>query len=174
MIAAALPSDRKSMAKISKRLEGMDMTCGPDEILVLIDTGSFTHAINADTHLPKHKILPVPKSEAHKVAETACGGTLKMLGKVRTQGTVGNTRIAMTWSHMEVQCPILSVRCLIDDGHDVWIKKGGGIIRNLESKKEITFHEHAGVYYCKMRLDQPIDDSKSDTGDTSLFIRRGA
>ena len=75
---------------------------------------------------------------------------------------------------MEVQCPILSVRCLIDDGHDVWIKKGGGIIRNLASGKEITFHEHGGVYYCKMKVDQPIDDSREDTGGTSLFIRRGA
>ena len=97
-----------------------------------------------------------------------------MLGKVKTQGTAGSTRISRTWSHMEVQCPILSVRCLIDDGHDVWIKKGGGIIRHLASGKEITFHEHAGVYYCKMRLDQPIYELGDGTGDTSLFIRRGA
>ena len=147
----------------------MDMECGPDEFLVLIDTGSLTHAVNAKTHLPAHEILAVPKSEVHKTAETTCGGTLQMLGKVKATGTIGGVRISMTWSHMEVKCPILSVRCLVDDGHDVWIRKGGGCIRHLESNKEIAFHEHGGVYYCKMKVDQP-----SEGGKMSLFSRHGA
>ena len=92
-----------------------------------------------------------------------------MLGKVRTTGTVGGVRVAMTWSHMKVKCPILSVRCLVDDDHDVWIRKGGGVIRNTDNGKEITFYEYGGVYYCKMKIDPP-----SDLGDEQLFNRHGA
>ena len=136
-IAAALPSDRKALAKMSKKLEDIDLECRPDEFLAMVDTGSFTHAINALKHLPAHKVLEVPKSEVHKIAETACGGTLLMLGKVKTTGSVGGVRVAMTWCHMEVKCPILSVRCLVEDGHDVWIRKGRGVIRNIHSGKEI-------------------------------------
>ena len=137
-IAASLPKDKKALAKISKRLENVDLKCGENEILVMVDTGSFTHAIDAEQSLPNHAILPVPTSESHKTAETACGGTLEMKGKVRTTGSVDGTQISMTWSHMHVKCPILSVRCLVEDGHDVWIRKGGGIIRNLQSKKELN------------------------------------
>ena len=70
---------------------------------------------------------------------------------------------------MEVKCPILSVRCLVDDGHDVWIRKGGGIIQNTKNKKEIRFYEHAGVYYLKMKVDEPEGGNNN-----SLFTRPGA
>ena len=75
-IAAALPTDRKALAKVSKKLEDADLECGPGEFLAMVDTGSYTHAINAQKHLPAHQILEIPKSEVHRVAETACGSTL--------------------------------------------------------------------------------------------------
>ena len=56
---------------------------------------------------------------------------------------------------MEVKGPILSVRCLVDDGHEMRIYKGGGSIRNTSAGKEVQFFEHAGVYYLKMKLDSP-------------------
>ena len=77
-----------------------------------------------------------------------------MLGKVKTSRLVGGVRVSMMWRHMEVKCPILSVRCLVDDGHDVWIRKGGKDIRNIKSEKEIRCYEHGGVYYLKMKVDK--------------------
>ena len=145
----------------------MDFVCGPNEFLALVDAGSFTHAVDADEVLPNHEVLPMPKSQ-HKNAETACGGTLSMLGKVMTTGTVGGVREEVTWSHMKVKCPILSVRCLVHDGHDVWVRKGGGVIRNIATGKEIEFFEHAGVYYLKMKIDQPVTKNNE-----SLFSRLG-
>ena len=56
------------------------------------------------------------------------------MGKVKTTGFVDGTSIAMTWSHMHVKCPIISVRCLVEDGHDVWVRKGGGTFQNLKSE----------------------------------------
>ena len=83
-------------------------------------------------------------------------------------GTVGDVQVGVTWSHMKVKCPILSVRCLVDDGHDMWVRKGGGVIRHTETGKELLFFEHAGVYYIKMKIHEP------DTLTTEpLFSRRG-
>ena len=76
----------------------------------------------------------------------------------------------MTWSHMGVKCPILSVRCLVEDGHDVWIRKGSRVIRNTTRGKEIKFYEHAGIYYLKMKVHRPSDAQVSDP----LFSRRAA
>lgn len=112
-IALALPTDRKALAKTSTKLEDADLECGPGEFLAMVDTGSFTLAINAQKHLPANSILEIPKSEIHMVAETCCGGTLPMLGKVKTSGSVGGVRVSMAWNHMEVKCPILSVRCVV-------------------------------------------------------------
>ena len=92
-----------------------------------------------------------------------------MLRKVRTTREVGGVAVAMTWSHIEVTCPILSRRCLIDDGHDVWICKGGGIIRNLESGKEIVVIEYGGVYFFKMKINKPVGE-----GRKPLFSRCSA
>lgn len=167
LIAAALPTEKKALAKTAKKIASLDVVCGPNEILALVDTGSFTHAVDADKVLPHHEILPVPKSE-HRTAETACGGTLTMLGKVVTTGTVGGVRVGVTWSHMKVKCPILSIRCLVNDGHDTMIRKGGGVIRNVETGKEIPFFEHAGVYYLKMQIDQP-----ATRNNEPLFSRLG-
>ena len=91
-----------------------------------------------------------------------------MLGKVATTGTVGGVHVGVTWSHMRVKCPILSIRCLVDDGHDMRIYKGGGSIRNTSTGKEIQFFEHAGVYYLKMKL-----DSLKGKPTDSVFSRRG-
>ena len=92
-----------------------------------------------------------------------------MLSKVRTTGEVGGASVAMTWSHKELKCPILFVRCLIEDGHDVWVRKGGGIIRKLGSGKESVFIEYGGVYYVKMKINKPVGEERKP-----LFIRRGA
>ena len=164
---AALPVDRKELAKTAKKITSLNLKCGPGEILALVDTGSFTHAVDADEHLPGYNVTAVPPSET-STAETACGGTLKVLGKVFTHGSVGDARVGINWSHIRVKCPILSVRCLVDDGHEVWIKRGGGVIRHLKTGKELNFVQHAGVYYIKMK----IDDPKQNSGQP-LFSRRG-
>ena len=69
---------------------------------------------------------------------------------------------------MKVKCPIMSVRCLVEDGHDMWVQKGGGVIRHVATGKELVFFEHAGVYYLKMKIDKP-----STPPTKPLFSRRG-
>ena len=62
----------------------------PDEILCMVDSGSFVHAIDADVELPDHNIRENDPEERPIVCETARGGILKKLGTVRVNGEVHN------------------------------------------------------------------------------------
>ena len=58
-------------------------------------------------------------------------GMLKILGKVRVNGLVDENEVSILFKHMKVKCPILSVRRLVHDGHEVYVNKNGGHIQNL-------------------------------------------
>lgn len=79
-------------------------------------------------------------------AETACGAVLKRLGTVSTEGYVEGKKVNVPRNHMKVKKPILSVRQLLRDGHEVYINSDGGWIGNLENGKLILLFEiHRGT-----------------------------
>ena len=174
-VAAALPQDRKEQSKIIKKLRRSNV--GPDEILAMIDTGSFTHAINARKQLPRHSVEAVDEEMRGKVAETACGGILKVLGSVTVHAMVGDMPVNVRFNDMDVQCAILSVRRLCMDGHDVYLNYDGGYIENIESGKRIPFFEMDGVYYLKLKIKQPPNGNESTPlpeVPEAPFARQGA
>ena len=71
---------------------------------------------------------------------------------------------------MRVRTPILPVRKLVPDDHEIYIKKGGGSIRHTTNGKQIKFFEHAGVYYLKLKINPPANSSGNNNG----FGRQGA
>ena len=62
---------------------------------------------------------------------------------------------------MEVEMPILSVRKMVKRGNDVDFRRGGGFVRNRSTGKTIQFHEYEGVYYLKLKVDDPGDAMNS-------------
>ena len=167
---AALPVDRKQLAKTYKRISQIKLE--KNEILAMIDSGSFIHAIDAESELPGHDINWFSEEESSKgVAETACGGILRRLGSVVTTGKVDNTNVNIQWNHMKVKCPILSVLRLAKDGNEVWIHQHGGEIIDTHTQKRLKFFEHNGVYYMKIKVDVP---KTVPPIETPLFSRRGA
>ena len=168
-LMAALPEDPKKMAKAARKIANMEIE--QDEILAMVDSGSFLHAIDADLDLPGHFIEALERAD-RRSAETACGAVLKRLGTVRTEGFVDGEKVNVRWNHMKVKTPILSVRQLVRDGHEVYINAEGGWIKNLENNKLIHFFEFQGVYYLKMKITKPCaHDGKEDQ---PLFSGRGA
>ena len=150
----ALPTDRKSLAKIIKKLP--KPPSDREEIVVLMDSGSFTHALDADVELPGWLLEPPDKSMADKIAETACGGHLKATGAVTILGNVDGHQIRVRFAHMKgVKVPILSVRCLVEDENEVTMDKKGGFIRDKNTGKCIPFQARNGVYYLTIKLDPP-------------------
>ena len=86
-----LPTDRKSLAKNIKKLP--KPPSDREEIVVLMDSGSVTHALDADVELPGWLLEPPVKNMADKIAETACGGHLKATGAVTILGNVDGHQI---------------------------------------------------------------------------------
>jgi hypothetical protein len=166
----ALPAQPKEIAKVYKKISKIELK--PGEKLCMVDSGSFIHAIDAENDLPGHDIQWFSEDESNKgVAETACGGILRRLGLVKCTGQVDGNEVSITWNHMKVKCPILSVLRLTKDGNKIVIREDGGEIINLESGKRIPFFQHNGVYYLKLKVNSPDGKSKPEP---TLFSRRGA
>ena len=167
---AALPTNRKELAKKFKKIPKIKLE--EDEILAMVDSGSFVHAADAEIEFPEHPIEWFSEEESNRgVAETACGGILRRLGSVTTTGKVCDVNVNIQWNHMKVKCAILSVLKLAKDGNDVWIHEDGGEIIDRLTKKRLRFFEHLGVYYMKIKIDRPKSPPPIES---PLFNRRGA
>ena len=160
-----LPSGKTAMNKLVKRISN-HITLAADEKLVMVDSGAFTHAINAESELPDHELIPIRPNERSPDGESACGVIMKCTGKVRTKGTVEGLGLDVHWNSMPVKVPILSVRKLVKDQHHVRFHEQGGYIKCLRTGARIPFFEYQGVYYLKMRFLPPT----SKPAD-SLFSR---
>jgi septum formation topological specificity factor MinE len=150
----ALPNDRKSLTKVVNRVS-KHVQLAPDERLVMVDSGSFTHAIDADVDLPGHTVTPIGPNERAGDGESACGHVMKRTGRVKTNGTVAGKSLVVKWNVMKVKVPILSVRKLVRDKHTVRFQDDGGYIRNTLNGDKIPFFEHQGVYYLIMKIPPP-------------------
>ena len=131
----------------------------------MLDSGSFTHAIDADVELPDHEVELCDSDAPGNSAESACGGIIKKWGTVKTTGTVDEVDVNVTWNHMKVGTPILSVRRLVKDGNDVYINKKGGYIINLATGKMMRFYNFQGVYYVKMMITSGLQSKVHNAAD---------
>ena len=164
-----LPTDRKGLTAVLDKIS--KITLEPDERLVMVDSGSFCHAIDAEAELPNHAILTLSPTDRCSDAESACGGIMKRLGKVRTKGLVDGHALDVKWNFMKVKVPILSVRKLVRDNHNVKFRRDGGYILNLQTRERIPFFEHQGVYYLKMKFLPPDTSSTIESDNESSFPR---
>ena len=107
----------------------------------MIDSGSFVHAIDASVELPTHMVHANKPTDKHTVAETACGGKLHKMGSVLVDCEVDDVNVRVEFDNMKVKTPILSVRKLIRDNHDVYFSRKGNYIHCLKTGKKISFFE---------------------------------
>ena len=59
---------------------------------------------------------------------------------------------------MKVKVPIISVRKLVRDYHNVYFRKHGGYIKDLKTGNRLPFFEHHGVYYIKYKVRSPTNE----------------
>ena len=175
-----LPYGRKEIAKVAKKLNN-NIHLEADEMLVMIDSGSFTHAADCDREsalqaLSQFIKAPTPAEQA-EIAETACGGILKKLGTLKVNALVDGETVAIKFDHRRVKVPILSVRRLCKDGNYCVIHKKGGFIFNEATGKRIKFMELNGVYYMRLKVVAPSDqqpDEPAIDAPPQPFARQGA
>ena len=150
-----LPEDRKSMSKVFRKVDKISLA--RDEKLVMIDSGSFCHAINAEKELPNHSVHPIKGSDDGHAAESACGSIMKQHGRVKTICQIGSTTISLKWNAMDVKVPILSVRRLCRDNKNLTVgfSHTGGYMINTLTKERIEILEFQGVYFVIMKVLPP-------------------
>ena len=91
-------------------------------------------------------------------------GILKKLGTVRVNGEVDNENVSIEFDHVRFRTPMLSVRQLVRDDHEIYSKRNGGSIRSTTNGKQIKLFEHAGVYYLKLKITPPVDSTNHSNG----------
>ena len=69
---------------------------------------------------------------------------------------------------MEVELPILSARKIVKNKNDVGFTQQGGTIQNQVAGQTTKFYEHDGVYFLKLTISGPNDN----TGQLG-FVRPG-
>ena len=149
-MAAAAPSSKINAARAARTIGNWELEDG--EILAIFDTGSFTHAIDADVELPDHEVQECDADSPGTSAETAGGDVIRKLGTVHTESIIDDSKVGIIWDHMKVSTPILSVRKLVRDGNDVHINRHGGTITNLKTGKTMKVHNFQGIYYLRMKI----------------------
>ena len=154
---AAIP-DQKKLRKMLRQ-KPVELECGPDEVLCLVDSGSTIHAAWVEKHFPGYaaKVVQTAKSIAGDHATTAGGLKLFNKGRVEVQASAGGSDFHCAFKDMEVELPILSVRKIVKRRNKVEFSDAGGTITNNGSGKVIRFFEHEGVYFIKLKVHNPDD-----------------
>ena len=63
----------------------------------------------------------------------------------------------MLFQVAEVGKPLISVSAICERGNRVIFGKGGGVVQNLQSGREIPFYRKNGIYMLDMwLLDEPV------------------
>ena len=106
-------------------------------MLCTVDSGSVVRALNAVEELPDHPTIPHSKEEQAQLAETACGGILKVLGRVEIEAEIDGVEVDRGFNHMKISSTLLGVRKIVRDRNEVHLKHGGGHILNLRTGKKM-------------------------------------
>ena len=83
-VMAPLPNDPKAVSKMARKIEKR-IALQPDEMLVMVDSGSFTHALDAENEEAARGleiIPPTPEDAEHEKGEAAGGAILRRLGSM--------------------------------------------------------------------------------------------
>ena len=130
---------------------------GPDEQLVLMDSGSTVNVAKIKKHFPAYEDLVIPSkgSLRGETATTACGGILVNRGKVVVHGSSDGQEVSIPFQDMDVELPIVSVRKCVKAGKDVRFYEGGGQLKDRKTGKTIQIYELDGTYYMKLKVHSP-------------------
>ena len=178
---AALPANYRKIRKALKPMP-VELICGPDETLCLMDSGSTVNTAWIAKHFPAYARLvqSTPASRGGDYATTAGGQKLMNKGRCVVKATAGGEEFSPAFKDMETELPILSVRKIVRQNNDVQFGRRGGTIKNRRSGKSIEFYEYQGVDFLKLKVPNPdlmdVDDQifpHTEPDSDSSFIRPG-
>ena len=173
----ALPTSRKSLARLAKLCPSKEVALGPNERWVMADSGSTLHGMNISKELPGYEslVVPLPEHKKGAGAETASGDKVAINGTASLAGLIDGELHTVAFNDMPISMPIASMRQAVKKGNDLHITAEGGVIRNRRTGKTIQLHERGGVYFFKMAFlplkDQPCPKRSAPKPRASGFAR---
>ena len=172
---AAIPDTDKKLKKVLKSMPD-ELICELDEVICLVDSGSTVNAAWIAKHFPAYAKLvkATPASRRGDSATTAGGHKLINKGRCVVHATAQDIPFSVAFKDMETELPILSVRKMVKRNNDVQFRKKGGVIRNRETGKSVQFYEHEGVYFLKLKVNDPHLDSLLKRKSAPVFAGPGA
>ena len=153
-IIAALPEDRKSLAKLAKRCPSDEML-GEGEVYMMMDSGAGCNGGKCKELFPKYRVQKHSKTRPQQNVVSACGTKLPHRGHVNLNVEIGGEDHKIPMDDIDVDLPILSVRRIVRQGNPVNFRQGGGYIRNARTGTKLRFVERQGVYFIKVKVKEP-------------------
>lgn len=167
-IIAALPEDRKSLAKLAKKCPATE-DLGPGEIYMLMDSGAGCNGGKCAKLFPKYRVKDHTKDRPQHNVVSACGTKMPHRGHINLSVEIGGEDHMIPMDDIDVDLPILSVRRIVRQGNLVKFRRGGGYIRNATTGTRLHFVERQGVYFIKVKVKDPSPDDKAG----QVFARPG-
>ena len=142
------------------RTKPIELECGTDEVLCLVDKGSTINAAWVEKQFPQHAkhVKDTPKSLRGDRATTA--GCVKVYnkGRVEIDCTVNGKAFQINFKDMEAELPILRVRKMVNNQNDVHVVLEGGWIQHRDIGRAIKLYKHEGVCFMKLKVAGPHDE----------------
>ena len=103
------------------RTKPIELGCGPDEVLCLVDSGSTINAAWVEKQLPQYAkhAKETSKSLRGDHATTAGSAKLHNKGRVEIDGTVDGKPFPINFKDMKIELPIVNVRKMVKNQNDV-------------------------------------------------------
>ena len=174
-LLAAIPDSDKKLRKVLRTMPD-ELVCEIDEVLCLVDSGSTVDAAWIAKHFPAYaKLVKATNASRRGDSATTAGGH-KLINKGRcvVDATAQDVPFPVAFKDMETELPILSVRKMVKRNNDVQFQKRGGVIRNRDTGKSVQFYEHEGVYFLKLKVNDPHLDSLLKRKSAPVFAGPGA
>ena len=118
----------------------------------VMDSGAAAPVAPPDM-LPGVKIAPSPGSLRGQKYTSASKHKLKNLGQQHIQAcTEEGDNTAVLFQIADVSKPLVSVGSICEKGNRVVFGRSGGVVKNLQSGKEIPFYRRNGIYVFSLWL----------------------
>ena len=153
-IVAALPEEPKAIAKLAKRKPG-DHELSEGEQWFMVDSGAGTNGAKCAKFFKNYKIQDYPANRPGPRCVAANGAPLENGGYVNLNVTIAGEEHVLPMDDLPLEMPILSVRKIVRKGNYVTFRDGGGYIKNVKSGKRLHFVERQGVYFIKVKVNDP-------------------
>ena len=165
------PCERKQIIKVSRKCPDRRVLA-PDGQWAVVDSSESVNGMDVKSHaLGFDRLLQHATKRKRCIAAT--GGEMLIESEIELCCELDGHQMAVMFADLPVQCPILSVRCIIRKGNDIVFTEDGGYIQHRTSRRKIDLVEREGVYFIKMKILDGVNSPDDAINKSTPFAGQG-